>query len=299
MSGKNKEATQRLLAIIVIIAMMMTMGIPAPVIVFFALVIYFVWKAVQHTERQEVERIFDFYIAASEILRDDERRWFGFEISKVTRDGESILHELRDPPPLIHFALGALAYRAGDYAVAAERLAHIVETDEGNETRRMTASPELTRYVQVLRNLEREPARGPQTMAAIRSLERARSARAAQMLEDSRAKLNEASNVITASTQQKLFAHEANPHEANAKTKASTPATTSTSNPTSPPNNVSFFDDASRNSSDAPDTSDATRFNSRPSITANEQTASDHRPSAPPPITEVLRDLYDEEKKTA
>ncbi|MCP9493334.1 MAG: hypothetical protein MSG64_02650 [Pyrinomonadaceae bacterium MAG19_C2-C3] len=294
MSGKNKEATQRLLAIIVIIAMMMTMGIPMPVIVFFAFVIYFVWKAVQHTERQEVERIFDFYIAASEILRDDERRWFGFEISKVTRDGESILHELRDPPPLVHFALGALAYRAGDYAVAAERLAHIVETDDGNETRRMTASPELHRYVQVLRNLEREPARGPQTMAAIRSLERARSARSAQMLEESRAKLNEAS-IAAASTQQKLFAHEANPHEANAKTKTSTPATT----PILPPNNVSFFDDANRNSSDAPDASDAARFNPRPSITANEQTASDNRPSAPPPITEVLRDLYDEEKKTA
>lgn len=296
MSGKNKEATQRLLAIIVIIAMMMTMGIPAPVIVFFALVIYFVWKAVQHTERQEVERIFDFYIAASEILRDDERRWFGFEISKVTRDGESILHELRDPPPLVHFALGALAYRAGDYAVAAERLAHIVETDEGNETRRMIASPELTRYVEVLRNLEREPARGPQTMAAIRSLERARSARSAQMLEDSRAKLNEASNVIAASTQQKLFAHDANPREANAKTEDSTVATTSSK---MPPNNVSFFDDASRSNSDASDTSDAARFNPRPSVTADEQTASDNRPSAPPPITEVLRDLYDEEKKTA
>lgn len=296
MSGKNKEATQRLLAIIVIIAMMMTMGIPAPVIVFFALVIYFVWKAVQHTERQEVERIFDFYIAASEILRDDERRWFGFEIAKVTQDGESILHELRDPPPLVHFALGALAYRAGDYAVAAERLAHIVETDDGNETRRMTASPELHRYVQVLRNLEREPARGPQTMAAIRSLERARSARSAQMLEESRAKLNDTPNVITASAQQKLFAHEANPNEANAKTNALTPATTAAM----PPNNVSFFDEANRNNYDAPDTSDAARFNPRPSITTNnEQTASDNHPSAPPPITEVLRDLYDEEKKTA
>ena len=69
MSGRGKEAAQRLLAIVVIIAMMMTMGIPAPVIIFFAVVVYFVWRAVQRSEQQETGRIFEFYIAAHEILR--------------------------------------------------------------------------------------------------------------------------------------------------------------------------------------------------------------------------------------
>ncbi len=284
MSGKNKEATQRLLAIIVIIAMMMTMGIPAPVIVFFSLVIYFVWKAVQHTERQEVERIFDFYIAASEILRDDERRWFGFEIAKVTLDGENILHEMRDPPPLVYYALGALAHRVGDYATATERLMHVVESEDGDETRRINASQELRRYVQVLRNLEREPARGPQTMAAIRSLERARSARSAQILEESRAKLNDLTVVSAPVKQQKLFAKEISP--------------THNPHPTPMPDNVSFFDEGNRHHAETPNASDATQNGTRLSVT-NEQASSGNRPPAPPSITEVLRDLYDEEKKTA
>jgi len=285
MSGKNKEATQRLLAIIVIIAMMMTMGIPAPVIVFFSLVIYFVWKAVQHTERQEVERIFDFYIAASEILRDDERRWFGFEIAKVTLAGENILHEMRDPPPLVFYALGALAHRVGDYATATERLAHIVEGEDGDETRRVNASQELRRYAEVLRNLEREPARGPQTMAAIRSLERARSARSAQLLEESRAKLNDLQILTAPVEQQKLFTNENSPAENPPRTQM--------------PNNVSFFDENNRNHhAETPNASDATPPGTRLSVT-NEQTSSGNRPPAPPSITEVLRDLYDEEKKTA
>jgi hypothetical protein len=48
----------------------------------------------------------------------------------------------------------------------------------------------LRRYVHILRKLEREPTEAPQTMAAIRSLDRARRARAADLLAQSRERLS-------------------------------------------------------------------------------------------------------------
>ena len=64
---KGQETAQRLIAIVVIMAMLGVMGIPLTVIVFFATVVYFVWRAVQRSEQQDVKNIFDFYISANEI----------------------------------------------------------------------------------------------------------------------------------------------------------------------------------------------------------------------------------------
>ncbi|MGH9902788.1 MAG: hypothetical protein ACRD68_13350, partial [Pyrinomonadaceae bacterium] len=191
MGSSGKEAVQRLLAIIVIMAMLSVMGIPLTVIIFFAIVIYFVWRAVQRSEQQDIRSIFDFYILANEILRDEERRWYGFEIQRAIERGERVLHSMPDPPPLVYFTLGALYHRAGDHAAAAEHLAYLLENDQGDEAPRFTYSAELRRYVEVLRRLEREPAEAPQTMSAIRSLDRARRTRAAAMLEESRCRANE------------------------------------------------------------------------------------------------------------
>ncbi|MBV9209537.1 MAG: hypothetical protein JOZ52_02845, partial [Acidobacteria bacterium] len=171
MSSKGRDSAQRLLAIIVIIAMLALMGIPVSVIVFFAIVTYFIWRAVQRTEHQETGRIFEFFIAANDILRDEDRRWFGFEIAEVIERGERVLHTMSDPPPLIYFALGALYHHAGDHEAAVEHLSYIVENDLSDERHRNAPSSELRRYVHILRKLEREPAEAPQTMAAIRSLE--------------------------------------------------------------------------------------------------------------------------------
>jgi hypothetical protein len=249
---------QKLIAIIVILAMLALMGIPPTVIIFFATVIYFVWRAVDRSEQHETRRIFDFYLAASDVLREDERRWFGFEITEVIGQGESVVHSMADAPPLVYFALGALYHRAGEHEAAAEHLAYVLESEEGEERQRTAPSPELRRYVSVLRRLERDPAEGPQTVAAIRNLERARRARAVSMLEESRR-------------------HHLAP----------TPATAS-----------------------------ATAYNLYPGITsATSHTDAAHRsplarpnanspqplspPPQPAPISEVLRDLYEEEKKTA
>ena len=243
---KGQETAQRLVAIVIIMAMLGVVGIPLTVILFFATVIYFVWRAVQRSEQQDVKNIFDFYVAANEILRDDEKRWFGFEVSQVIGEGERVLQMMTDPPPLVYFALGALYHRVGEHGAAAESLAYIVEDEAGDECSRTHPSAELRRYVEVLRRIEREPAEAPQTTAAIRGLERARRARAAAMLVESRAFLG--------SKPQAALAHA--PH-------ARTP------------------DEGGLH----------TLSGKRPALTPT--------PAVPPPIAEVLRDLYEEEKKTA
>src|SRR2546423_8242000 len=98
---KGQETAQRLIAIVVIMAMLGVMGIPLTVIIFFAAVVYFVWRAVQRSEQQDVKNIFDFYIAANEILRDEENRWYGFEINNVIGHAERGLPMMSDPPPLV------------------------------------------------------------------------------------------------------------------------------------------------------------------------------------------------------
>jgi hypothetical protein len=95
-----------------------------------------------------------------------------------------------DPPPLVHFALGALYHRQGDFEAAAENLAVVVEDELAAERYRVTPSGDLRRYAEVLRKLEREPAEGPLTIKAIRSLERTRRSRAAFLLNDARERLS-------------------------------------------------------------------------------------------------------------
>ncbi|HEV2802680.1 MAG TPA: hypothetical protein VGW12_19570 [Pyrinomonadaceae bacterium] len=262
MGSKGRDVGQKLVAIIVILAMLALMGIPPTVIIFFATVVYFVWRAVDRSEQHETRRIFDFYLAASDVLREDERRWFGFEITEVIGQGESVVHSMADPPPLVHYALGALYNRAGDHEAAAEHLAYILEAEDGDERQRLAPSPELRRYVSVLRRLERDPAEGPQTVAAIRNLERARRTRAASLLEESRRHLAapaHASTIVHDSVTRNL-------HTGDAR---ATPA------------------------QDAPHRlplAATTNANTPQSLSP---------PPKPAPISEVLRDLYEEEKKTA
>ena len=249
MGSKGKEATQRLLAIIVIISMMTMMNIPAPVIIFFAIVVYFVWRAVQRSEQQEIGGIFDFYEKAHNILRDEEKRWYGFEIEEVIQSGERILDLMQDPPPLVYFTLGALASRSGDHERAVNYLSSVVEDERGDELRCLAPSPQLKRYVDVLRKIEREPAVAPHAMAAVRSLERARRSRAASLLAENRERWSVATALASPQTAQAASNETAAaPEDLGRKTAASN----------SPLTSVQRL-----------------------------------------PIAEVLRDVYEEEKKTA
>lgn len=293
MSGKGKEAAQRFLAIIVIIAMLVLMGIPPTVVVFFAVVVYFVWRAVDRAERHDIRRIFDFYISANEILRDDERRWYGFEIAEVVGRGESVLHAMPDAPPLLHFALGALYHRAGDNEAAANHLSFVLENEQGDERHRFAPSPELRRYVSILRRLEREPAEGPQTMAAIRSLDRMQRQCAATLLADSRERLHaSASAPQLESKPAPPRAVEPNRDE-RIKTIAALMYEEASDKRETPHANVSLFEPKEKSATE------------EKNAAANAQTAVNNQsterpfPTPPPSITEVLRDVYDEEKKTA
>ncbi len=252
MGGKGKETAQRILAILVIVAMLGVMGIPLTVIFFFATVVYFVWRAVQRSEQQDIRSIFEFYIAANEILRDEDRRWYGFEVERVIERGDNILLAMGDAPPLVHFALGALYNRAGKHGSAVEHLSYLTENGGGEEGNIIHPSPELRRYVQVLRRLEREPAEAPQTMAAIRSLDRSRRTRAATMLEESRIGLKE-------SIPPKPIAASSTPHATQSPRGATLNPVAGVRQPTLMPS----------------------------------------APTMPPPIADVLRDVYEEEKKTA
>lgn len=176
----------------VMAAMFALMGFSMTIIIFLVLVGYFVWRAVAKTEMHEVRGIFEFYLAANEVLRDDERRWYGFEIQDVIARGHRILALMPDPPPLVHFALGALHHRAGNFQQAENHLAFLVEDNKADEKARLSASSELRSYVRILRKLEREPAEAPQTTAAIRALERSRRHRAAVLLAESRNRAQEA-----------------------------------------------------------------------------------------------------------
>jgi hypothetical protein len=259
MGSKSRDAGQKLIAIIVILAMLALIGIPPTVIVFFATVVYFVWRAVDRSEQHETRRIFDFYLAANEILREDERRWFGFEIMEVIAQGEAVVHSMSDAPPLAHFALGALYQRAGDHEAAIEHLAYVSEAETGDEQHCISPSPELRRYVRVLRRLERDPSEGPQTLASVRNLERTRRAQVATLLEESR-KLSVAARLET--TNAAAAARDSYPSAAPVTSHEDAPlrlplaANTNAPHPLSPP-------------------------------------------PKPAPISEVLRDLYEEEKKTA
>lgn len=261
MSNAKKESVQRLLALLVIVAMLGVMGIPASVIVFFSVVTYFIWRAVRHTEHQETGRIFEFYKEANDILREEERRWYGFEVAEVIDHGERVMHAMIDPPPLVYFALGALYNYAGHHEAAVEHLSYIVDGEQSDERHRVAASPELRRYVHILRKLEREPAEAPQTMAAIRSLDRARRTRASVLLAESRERL--------------------------AARPGLAPANAASSTYTEP-------SPETRMAASTPRRSIPVETVQKPTAVRRQST---HSP--PPPISDVLRDVYEEEKKTA
>lgn len=183
-----KEKGQYFLAFGVVAAMLIAAQFPVFVVFFFGIFAFFVMKMFASGSRSETREIFEFYLSANEILRDDERRWYGFEIHEAINRGESILQRMSGAPPLVHFTLGALYNKIGDHSAAVNHLSFIVENESSDESSFAFPSPELRSYVKVLRKIEREPADAPLTSAAVRALERGRKLRAKTLLEESRTK---------------------------------------------------------------------------------------------------------------
>ena len=186
-SAPVKERAQYALAFGVIALMLYVAGFPLFLLFFVGVLTFFIWKVFSSERRSDTRRIFEFYLSANEILRHDDRRWYGFEIQDAIARGETIVKSMSTAPPLVHFALGALYHKIGDGASAAKHLGPIVENTD--ESKIIFPTEELRDYVRVLRKIERAPAEAPRTSAAIRSLERARKSRAVQILESSRAHL--------------------------------------------------------------------------------------------------------------
>src|SRR5215203_230854 len=180
------KLTTKAIAVIVMVAMLDAVGVPPMIMVLFTGMCFVIWLFARRAQAREVERIFDFYIAADAILREEERRWYGFEIAEVIEHGESLLEIMPDPPPLNYYVLGALYHRLGNHSATVEYLSRVTENEFCDETHCLAPSPQLRRYVTMLRRVEYYPSTAPQTLAAIRSLERARQRNAAKLLLESR-----------------------------------------------------------------------------------------------------------------
>lgn len=294
----------------VMAAMFALMGFHMTIIIFFLLVGYFVWRAVARTEIGEVRGIFEFYLQANELLRDDERRWYGFEIQDVIYKGQRILGMMPDPPPLVHFALGALHHRAGNFKQAQDHFAFLLEDERADERNRTMASAELKSYVRILRKLEREPAEAPQTTAAIRALERARRHRAAVLLGESRQKTQEILNHARA----KELADAPAPNaplkpllerlaEPKSETEIAADATESGNSIASNDATAANANSANGNSTNGNSANSAPKQNhpaanggqARPNNDAQKkpQPSAARKDKVQKPISEVLRDIYD------
>ncbi len=190
-AGSLKENSQYALAFGLIGTMLFIAGFPMFVIFFFGIFAYFLWKTFSQPSRNGTREVFEFYLSANEVLRDDERRWFGFEVQEVILRGERILQLMNGAPPLVYFTLGALYNKIGDHKSAINHLAYVTENEKADESSYVYPSPDLRNYARILRKIEREPSEAPQTSSAVRALERARRSRGKVILENSRLQLKE------------------------------------------------------------------------------------------------------------
>ncbi len=185
------EGVPYVLALGVVGVMLYVVGLPAFVIIFLAAFSFFLWKIFATGAASDTRKIFEFYLAASEILRDDERRWYGFEVNDTISRGEKLLSSMVTSPPLLQFAVGALYLKSGDHGSAEKYLSHVVGEDALSESAIVFPSNELREYVRVFRKIERDPMDAPKTTAAVRSLERLRKNKGNGLLEQARLKLTE------------------------------------------------------------------------------------------------------------
>jgi len=181
-----RDKGQYVIAFGVIASLLVVANIPIFVVFFFGVFAYFMAKMFSAGNKTRTRAVFEFYLSAHEILRDDLRRWYGFEINETINRGQQILKEMHNAPPLVHYALGALYNKIGDHSSAIKHLSHIAENPESFESSIVYPTPELRSYVNVLRKIEREPSEAPLTSAAVRALERARKLKMDALLEQSR-----------------------------------------------------------------------------------------------------------------
>jgi hypothetical protein len=182
MKSANKRFPQKAVAVVVIVTMLYGAGVAPVVMLFVTGIVLIVFLIARRSHTRDVEHVFDFCVSAEAILRDEDRRWYGFEVAEVIEDGEFILESMPDPPPVQLFALGALHHLIGNHGAAVDYLSRIVDDEHYAERNRVAPSAQLRRFVSLLRRIEAEPSMAPQTLGAIRSLERMRRREAQTLL---------------------------------------------------------------------------------------------------------------------
>ena len=188
MNSSNKKLVQKSISVVIIMAILQVVAGVSPILILFATgVVFLVLLVNRRSQNRQVEEIFNFYVAAEAILRDDERRWYAFEVVEVIDDGERVFGCMTDCPTLHLFALGALYQRIGKHEATAEYLGRVLEDELYDERRNTRPSTQLRQYVSMLRRLEANPAIAPEKLAAVRSLERMRRRQASRLLQESRA----------------------------------------------------------------------------------------------------------------
>jgi hypothetical protein len=188
MPTSNKRFVQKVIAVVLIVALLDLVGVAPSLILFLTAVVAVIWFIVRRSQNRELRGVFQFYLAADSILRDEDRRWFAFEVVDVIDQGEEALAVIPDPPPLHLYALGALYHKIGNHEASAEYLSRAEQKDFAEEYR-VAPSPQLRRYVSMLRELEQDPSISPLLLGAVRNLERNRGRGAARMLMESRSSL--------------------------------------------------------------------------------------------------------------
>lgn len=196
-----REKTQYSLVFSLIAAMLFFAGFPIFLLLFAGVLGFFVWKIFSIETQNETRLIFEFYLSANEILREDDRRWYGFEIQETVQRGEAIIRSMSAAPPLVFFALGALYQKLDDHSSAVKHLSHVAGESASAESAIVFPTKELREYVRMLRKIERAPAEAPVTSSAVRALERARKNKSKQLLEYSLSQLNKSAPQLATSRQ--------------------------------------------------------------------------------------------------
>ena len=92
MKSGNKRFAQKAIAVVVIVTMLYGAGVAPVVMMFVSGVVLVVFLVSRRSQNREAERIFDFYLAAEGVLRDEERKWYGFEVTEVIEEGMEVIH---------------------------------------------------------------------------------------------------------------------------------------------------------------------------------------------------------------
>ena len=75
MNSGTGKLTTKTIAVIIIVAVLNAVGLSPVVMVFVTGIVFVIWLVTRRAQMREVERIFEFYVAADAILREEERRW--------------------------------------------------------------------------------------------------------------------------------------------------------------------------------------------------------------------------------